>query len=67
MSAHEPPYRSLLHYDPTATKEGIVWIGMGTDLAPVCGNRDFISVTDRVELTECGNCLRVLAAEGRSA
>lgn len=54
---HKPPYKCLMHYDPT--RQG-VWIGYGRDLDPICGQPEYIGVTGNSEMVECEKCLSIL-------
>ena len=62
MANETEPYRALLHYDETIT-EGAVWIGYGKDLAPACGQREWIAVTPSADLVECKRCLAIVAPD----
>ena len=53
-SINKSPYKCHMHYDSTI--QG-VWIGFGKDLKPVCGQSEWIGVTDNVEMVECLKCL----------
>ena len=54
----EPPYRSWMHYDPTV--EG-VWIGMGREMHPLCGQAEYIGVTGHATIVDCKKCLAAMA------
>lgn len=66
MANETEPYRALLHYDPTISS-GVVWIGFGRDMAPVCGQSEWIAVTPNQTIVECKRCLASLAKEAAPA
>ncbi len=51
----QAPYPALLHFDPMVTG-GVVWVGSGRQLSAVCGQSEWIAVTPRADLVECGKC-----------
>jgi len=46
-----------MHYDPQVKG---VWSGFGSDLAPVCGQREQILVTNVAEAVDCLKCLGIM-------
>jgi hypothetical protein len=46
-----------MHYDP---KVKGVWSGFGSDLNPVCGQREQILVTNVAEAVDCLKCLHTM-------
>ena len=46
-----------MHYDPTVKG---VWSGSGSDLNPVCGQREQIVVTSVADAVDCLKCLRIM-------
>jgi hypothetical protein len=51
------PKQILMHYDPTVSG---VWIGFGTELGAVCGQSEFIGVTDNIHGVDCLKCKAIL-------